>query len=114
MDAPLASDAGMLSLTEISGEHWIAAGDALASLDPLSSHGMTQALWSGCRAAEVCIKSLQGDHSGVEQFRQTITQAMQAYQTELSQKYKSVHRFSELPFWQRRGSLYNPLHVHAG
>ena len=107
MDAPLASDAGMLSLTEISGEHWIAAGDALASLDPLSSHGMTQALWSGCRAAQACIKSLQGDQFGVELYRQTIAQAMKAYRTELLQKYRSVHRFAELPFWQRRGSLFN-------
>ena len=107
MDAPLASDAGMLSLTEISGEHWIAAGDALASLDPLSSHGMTQALWSGCRAAQACIKSLQGDQFGVELYRQTIAQAMKAYRTELLQKYRSVHRIAELPFWQRRGSLFN-------
>jgi|GEM_PF-5765511 len=44
MAAPAASDAGMLIQSEISGEHWVAAGDAMASLDPLSSHGMTQAL----------------------------------------------------------------------
>lgn len=104
-EAPLAMDAGMQIQEEISGKHWIAAGDALASLDPLSSHGMTQALWSGCRAAEACFKAINGDYSGVERFRQTMSLAMQAYQTEILEKYRSVHRFAEQPFWQRRGSL---------
>lgn len=104
-DAPLVSDAGMLIQTEVSGEHWIIAGDALATLDPLSSHGMTQALWSGWRAAEVAVQSIRGDHSGVERYKQTIKDAMQAYQTELIQKYQSVYRFAEYPFWQRRVSL---------
>lgn len=105
LEAPQASDAGMLIQTEIAGDHWIAAGDALATLDPLSSHGMTQALWSGCRAAEACVLSLQGDAYGIEHFKRTTTQAMQAYQTELIQKYRSVMRFSDQPFWQRRGAL---------
>lgn len=105
LEAPLASDAGMLIQSEISGAHWIVAGDALATLDPLSSHGMTQALWSGCRAAKACVLSLQGDDSGIEQFKHTTTQAMQAYQTELIQKYRSVTRYADQPFWQRRGAL---------
>ncbi|MEY3628527.1 MAG: hypothetical protein RLY91_293 [Pseudomonadota bacterium] len=105
VEAPLASDAGMLMQSESSGRNWISAGDAFATLDPLSSHGMTQALWSGCRAAEACMNSIHGDHSEVDKFEQTVTQAMQAYQTELITKYQSVKRFARYPFWERRGSL---------
>lgn len=105
MAPPLASDAGMLIQEDISGSHWVVAGDALGTLDPLASHGMTQALWSGLRAAEAYVKSIHGEHSEIEKFEQTVTQTMQAYQTELIQKYRSVHRFSERPFWQRRRSL---------
>lgn len=105
LTTPSASDAGMVIQSEVSGEHWIAAGDAVGSLDPLSSHGMTQALWSGCRAAQAYIKSMKGDPSGIVQYRQTLTQAMFAYQTELIQKYRCVDRFADHPFWQRRVSL---------
>lgn len=108
MTSPAATDAGMLIQSEISGENWISAGDALASLDPLSSHGMTQALWSGCRAAEACIKYLQGDISGIEDLKKTMTQAMLTYQTELIKKYQSVHRFAGHPFWERRVKLKFP------
>lgn len=108
LDSPLVSDAGILIQEEISGKHWIATGDALATLDPLSSHGMTQALWSGWRAAEAAVQSIRGDHSRVVRYQQTMTQAMQAYQTELIQKYQSVHRFAEQPFWQRKVSLTFP------
>lgn len=112
-ESPLAIDAGMLCQGEISGKHWIAAGDALVSLDPLSSHGMTQALWSGCRAAEACIKSINGDDSAAERYRQTMSLAMQAYQIELLKKYRSVHRFAEQPFWKRRGSLSFPMETKS-
>lgn len=105
LEPPLTSDAGMVHQADLSGEHWCAAGDALGTLDPLSSHGMTQALWSGCRAAEACSSALQGDDSGLRQLKQTMHLAMQAYQTELLQKYRSVHRFAKHLFWQRRGSL---------
>lgn len=108
LETPTASDAGMLIQTEASGNHWIATGDALATLDPLSSHGMTQALWSGWRAAEAAVQSIGGDHSGVERYKQTMNQAMQSYQAELVKKYQSVHRFAEYPFWQRRVSLTFP------
>ena len=108
LEAPLASDAGMLIQTEAPGNNWVAAGDAFATLDPLSSHGMTQALWSGWKAAEASVQSIRGNHSGVERYQQTMTQAMQAYQTELVQKYQSVSRFAEQPFWQRRVSLTFP------
>jgi flavin-dependent dehydrogenase len=105
LEPSLTIDAGMIHQADLSGEHWCAAGDALGTLDPLSSHGMTQALWSGRRVAEACSRALRGDDSGLGQLKQTMHQAMQAYQTELLQKYRSVHRFTEHPFWQRRGSL---------
>lgn len=113
-EAPVAVDAGMLIQEDISGRHWVAAGDALVSLDPLSSHGMTQALWSGCRAAEACIKSINGDYSAIDQLRQTMSLAIKAYQTELLQKYRSVQRYAEEPFWKRRGSLIFPMEKAPG
>lgn len=104
-EPPLTSDAGMVIQTEMSGERWIVAGDAMASLDPLSSHGMTQALWSGLRAAQAMMKYKAGDRSLIQELDETMTQALAAYQIELRQKYQQVGRFAEQPFWQRRVGL---------
>ena len=39
-------------LNPVGGEGWVAIGDASAAFDPLSSHGMTTALWSAIEAAD--------------------------------------------------------------
>ena len=48
-------------LSPIAGEGWLAVGDAAASFDPLSSHGIGAALWSGELAAVVLRRFLNGD-----------------------------------------------------
>lgn len=101
-DAPQLTDAGSLFSTTFTGDGWAAAGDAVASLDPLSSHGMTSALWSGRKAALAAHDLLNADNSAMEQYVEAFQEGLTHYREELKQFYQQERRFPDAPFWQRR------------
>lgn len=82
--------------------HLLAAGDAFACFDPLSSHGMTTALWAGRRtgaalaAPEAKIPGLLTDLWGEYQG------GVDKYLREQARIYGLERRFGEELFWQRR------------
>lgn len=84
------------------GKQWCAAGDAALSLDPLSSHGMTTALWSGRRAALAIDAFLAGDSEPLEQYAEGMDFGLKRYLSEKRSVYSSEQRFAERPFWSRR------------
>lgn len=101
------TDAGSVRAGQFHGEHWVCAGDAALSFDPLSSHGITSALWSGRKAALASAALLDGDLSVINEYSHTLHLAWNQYIQQKAAMYAVERRFPDNPFWLRR------LHVHA-
>jgi flavin-dependent dehydrogenase len=83
-------------------EGWLAAGDALAAFDPLSSMGIGHALNSGAHAGRVADAALRGDTEPQGQYQTSAEQIMAQY-LELRRRYYGMERrWLDHPFWQRR------------
>ena len=89
-------------LDEVTGDSWLAVGDAAAAFDPLSSRGIMTALETGLNAALAIDACLNGDQEALPEFA--------AYSKRISIEYLSSHlayyaierRWPQSAFWQRR------------
>lgn len=81
---------------------WVAAGDAAAAFDPLSSHGLTTALWSGRQAAQAAHAALEGEPRLLEAYGEQLRRGVALFQSERARAYAAEQRFCDLPFWRRR------------
>lgn len=99
---PRSTGANSCHLRDVGGDGWLAAGDAALAFDPLSSHGITTALWSGRKAALAAVEALYGETQAIDEYSKTCRRAWLGY----TQQYRSIYgmerRFEDEPFWQRR------------
>ena len=87
------------------GDGWVAAGDAAAAFDPLSSMGIGYALSTGIHAARLAAGSIAGAQDQPLQqtaYADDIQRHVQEYQTLKRSYYNVETRYSEQPFWARR------------
>jgi flavin-dependent dehydrogenase len=94
--------ADTVRLTEIAGEHWLAAGDAAAAYDPLSSHGIVTALASGYYAGRAAADLLCGAPDARIAYVSLMEKAFGVYLSEWADCYRIERRWPKHPFWQRR------------
>lgn len=87
-------------LDRMSGEGWLAIGDAAMSFDPLSSHGLCSAIEQAIDAAEIL--SARGEEGAVADFEVKRKHLFGKYTAQRRAFYNSVQRFSGYPFWQNR------------
>jgi len=92
--APRVVAAGTAHLEPPCGDGWLAAGDAAASFDPLSSQGILTAVLMGAEAAR-CI-----DDPGA--FATRYGTIVADYETERHAIYRREERWPNAPFWARR------------
>ena len=95
---PSTVDASTIVSLDLKINSLLFAGDAVASFDPLSSHGMTTALWSGRKAAEAYIDLTKSSLIKLHNYKKTLYK----YLEEKQKIYTTEHRFSNKPFWNRR------------
>jgi flavin-dependent dehydrogenase len=89
-------------LDRITGEGWLAIGDAATSFDPLSSHGLCSAIEQAVWAAEaLCL----GTGSSLTEFEVKCRNAFEKYATQRIVFYGKVRRLSKSAFWQKRTSI---------
>ncbi len=81
---------------------WAAAGDAAAAFDPLSSHGLTTALWSGVQAGQAAAGWLAGDRDPLAVYAGRVAAGYARFLEQRAAIYACEQRFSRYPFWQRR------------
>ncbi|WP_424975133.1 glycine oxidase maturase GoxB [Dinoroseobacter sp. S124A] len=81
------------------GEGWVAVGDAAAAFDPLSSHGMTTALWTALQAAEAFIAQ---DRAAMQTYAESVANGVQDYLRARREVYAREARWPDSPFWARR------------
>lgn len=99
---PRLASAGTAWLAPAVGNGWAAAGDAAASFDPLSSHGIASALWSGRQAALAAAEYLRGNDRLLQRYAASIDAAVQNFQMQRAAIYSAERRFADQPFWRRR------------
>jgi flavin-dependent dehydrogenase len=95
-------DAATIVTNLPAGGHLLAAGDARACFDPLSSHGMTTALWSGRRAGEALAAAPEVQDGLLAKYRQDYQAGIDNYLAEQRRIYGLERRFVGAAFWRRR------------
>ncbi|MGL4290735.1 MAG: NAD(P)/FAD-dependent oxidoreductase, partial [Phreatobacter sp.] len=80
----------------------VRAGDAASALDPLGANGLATALWSGIQAAESVTGLLARDDAAALRYERGLLEGVAGHLTGQAALYASEHRFSDMPFWQRR------------
>ncbi|MDY7225723.1 glycine oxidase maturase GoxB [Hyalangium rubrum] len=98
------TSAGTAWLDPATGPGWAAAGDAAAAFDPLSSHGLTSALWGGRQAALAALASLGGDPGPLRRYAATLESAVRNFVVQRQAVYSQERRFRGQLFWKRRAA----------
>lgn len=93
---------GTVWLDSPAGPGWAAVGDAALALDPLSSHGMSSALWSAQRVAEGAVQWLDGGEQALASYADAIHEGRRRYLQERQAIYGREARFAHKLFWKRR------------
>lgn len=101
--SPQVVAAGTSFLSPLVGDSWLAAGDAAATYDPLSSQGILTALSMGIRAAEAALARRDGEALALASYRQETLQSFARYLAMRASFYAMEKRWPESPFWHRRG-----------
>ena len=89
-------------LEAVSGEGWLAVGDAAMSYDPLSSLGIYKALASSGIASFAIADSLRGEPLGVKKYARFLEAEFRMYEQKKNEYYAQERRFIAAPFWHRR------------
>jgi flavin-dependent dehydrogenase len=101
---PVVMAANSSRLAQVAGKGWIAAGDAAAAHDPLSSMGISGALATGVRAAEALRSDMSGDRTAIPRYSEMIDSAWGRYLQACRSIYAEERRWSDRPFWISRTS----------
>ena len=96
LPVPLVVAAGTAHLEPPCGDGWLAAGDAAASFDPLSSQGILTAVLMGAEAA----RCIDDPAAFAARYRAIVTH----YEAERRTIYLREDRWPNAPFWSRRRS----------
>ncbi|WP_438423825.1 NAD(P)/FAD-dependent oxidoreductase [Aquimarina macrocephali] len=98
----IGSDANSSIANYLSGENWLAVGDAALSFDPLSSHGIANAIYT-VREASDAIESyiLTGDRKGFVMYSKTLFSIFDSYYMVKNELYRSESRWMESSFWKK-------------
>ncbi|NRO95118.1 FAD-dependent oxidoreductase [Paraburkholderia sp. NMBU_R16] len=100
--APRAYPAESQYLSICSGPGWVAAGDAAASFDPLSSLGIGHAIASGIHAARIADERMRGSDALARSYNADVARNFASFAAAQRSLYGLEQRFRERPFWARR------------
>ncbi|WP_321951526.1 NAD(P)/FAD-dependent oxidoreductase [Paraburkholderia bannensis] len=84
------------------GAGWLAVGDALMALDPLTSSGIAGALRDGLNAAPVVRDMLDGRSESARDYAALADTAFRRFVAERQHHYASELRWTDRAFWSRR------------
>ncbi len=89
-------------MDRVTGNNWLAAGDAALAFDPLSSQGIHRALNSGLLAARAIENCLLGSQTALEEYARRTQRSFDKYLSMRTIIYSQEQRWSSSAFWQRR------------
>lgn len=94
--------ANMSCRREVAGDRWLCAGDAAATVDPLSGRGIYTALRSGIEAGEAALQMLAGDKGAAVGYQSLVHQRFARNCEIRTAYYRSEQRWPNALFWRRR------------
>jgi flavin-dependent dehydrogenase len=94
--------AGGARLDCVSGDGWLAAGDAAMAFDPLSAQGLTRALAAGIHAGETLDSCLAGATAATDAYSAAADKVFRAYARQHAVYYGHERRWPQSVFWRRR------------
>jgi flavin-dependent dehydrogenase len=83
---------------------WLAVGDAALAFDPLSSKGISNALYTGLRGAQAIIECGNGDAGALSRHADHFLDIHRAYREQLIAFYGMEQRWPASDFWKRRAA----------
>jgi len=95
-----AADSGLLDA--VTGDGWLAAGDAASTVDPLSSAGIGKALRQGMVAGYALADHLRGDARALPKYESWVRAEHLGFLEARSEVYARERRWPSAPFWRRR------------
>lgn len=94
--SPRAVDASGSCLATSYGKDWMAIGDAAMTFDPLSAHGLLNALAHGFFGAAALLQHGDGSGDSLATLDTAIKHKRKSYTHELTELYENEHRFDNL------------------
>ncbi|MGH9280687.1 MAG: tryptophan 7-halogenase [Acidimicrobiales bacterium] len=89
-------------LEAVSGDSWVAVGDAAGTFDPLSSQGIGKALRSALQASSAIGETRDASAERLERYSCQAAQQYEDYLDVRAAYYVAEQRWPRSPFWQRR------------
>jgi flavin-dependent dehydrogenase len=102
LDAPSVHAAHTQRLERVTGDRWLAVGDAATTFDPLSSQGILKGLRSGVLASYAAADFFKGAASGLEKYEALTSREFEDYLSVRADFYGRERRWEGSPFWARR------------
>ncbi|WP_299817321.1 NAD(P)/FAD-dependent oxidoreductase [uncultured Roseibium sp.] len=102
LERPLTYPALSFILDKISGDNWLAVGDAASSYDPISSQGIYKALFDGLSAAKIIVQYLAGEANSLDAYQIDILSRFNHYLENRNFFYAMEKRWPNSLFWTRR------------
>ncbi len=93
-------------LEKVSGENWLAVGDAAATYDPLSSKGILTAISDSIYASDTIRKYLKGKDRSLEEYNKKIITNFINYLKKRDYYYNLEKRWSNNAFWKQNQRLF--------
>ncbi len=84
----------------IAGQNWMAIGDAALAFDPLSSHGITNSLYTIQNAASAIENYINNSATALNEYAQNLNEIFDQYLKTKNQLYTNERRWPHSPFWQ--------------
>lgn len=88
-------------LNQLSGENWLAIGDAASAYDPITAQGIMKAIQQAMFAAEQITKKRNGEISDFSIFNQYVQQQFGNYLNMRTRFYLKETRWVDQPFWKK-------------
>ena len=89
-------DASTVLAERVAGQQWLAIGDAAMSFDPLSSHGITNAIWTANRAASLIKDAVQNNTApDYNDYQRQIHELFTGYAKVRTQLYQQKHEWEQ-------------------
>jgi flavin-dependent dehydrogenase len=102
VNGPVVCPAHSQILDPVFGDNWLAAGEAAAGFDPLSSMGIGYAITSGIQAARVAASTLSGRTEHAALYAADVNRHYRAYLEKRQAYYAMEKRWPDSLFWARR------------
>ncbi len=96
------ADASGCHLDRAACDRWLAVGDAALAFDPLSSKGISNAMYTGLRGADALLRHASGDITAIDAYARHMLDIHRVYREQLRGFHAMERRWPEASYWARR------------